>query len=75
MGCFTANGVDPDNIKLEPMDCYFGDRNVDCVTTVADTALSLEDTYFLFETTSYLQLRPDSGIIGRLYGYEIVIFY
>lgn len=53
MGCFSANGVDPDNIKLEPMDCYFGDRNVDCITTTADVALSLEDDYFLFETTDF----------------------
>jgi len=53
MSCFAANGVDPDNIRLEPMDVYFGDRNIDCVTAVADVALSLEDTYFLFEATNF----------------------
>ena len=63
MGCFTTAGVDPAEIKLEPMDAYFGDRNVDCITCVADSSKSLEDKYFLFETTDF------AGTITEYYAY------
>lgn len=50
------------NMKLEPCDVFFGVRNVDKVTCVADVAASLQDTHFDFETVdldgTVSQFRP-----------------
>ena len=45
----TVNG---DNIRLEPMLAYFGNRNRDCITAVAVASLTQGD-YFDFETTDF----------------------
>ena len=35
------------------MDLFFGDRNIDCITAVADVASSLNSTYFEFNTIDF----------------------
>jgi len=51
MGAGSNNNINEANITLRPVDVFYGLRNKDKVTTVADVADSLLGTYFDFDST------------------------